>query len=237
MPCVWEMSSLVQNMNCAQGATINSANLWCAASMFDMGSIAGTSKTVIIWVILKSRGTEYESYIDGTFYSKEKLHKLQTDSSWSKGSRIWKWTQTQQQRVYLVLPLARAAPFELLGPWCPSFLLPGFTIDTSWCADALQSNAAGKDELCFLLISVFCFSPSSLSPLSHSPAGFSQMEVAQHSRPALHNLRMKEGGSASHYTRFEPRRWWGALVRRGPAVRTLLFFFLSRILSMRANPH
>lgn len=33
--------------------------------------------------------------------------------------------------------------------------------------------------------------------LSQSPAGFSQMEVAQHSRPALHNLRMKEGGSAS----------------------------------------
>lgn len=32
------------------------------------------------------------------------------------------------------------------------------------------------------------------------------MEVAQHSRPALHNLRMKEGGSASHYTRFNPER-------------------------------
>lgn len=42
--------------------------------------------------------------------------------------------------------------------------------------------------------------------LSHSPVGFSQMEVAQHSRPALHNLRMKEGGSASHYTRFNPER-------------------------------
>lgn len=45
-----------------------------------------------------------------------------------------------------------------------------------------------------------------LPPLSHSPAGFSQMEVAQHSRPALYNLRMTEGGSASHYTRFEPGR-------------------------------
>lgn len=33
----------------------------------------------------------------------------------------------------------------------------------------------------------------------HRP-GFSQMEVAKHSRPALHNLRMEEGGSASHYT-------------------------------------
>lgn len=81
------MSSLAQNMNCAQGATINSANLWCAASMFVMGSIAGTSKTVIIWVNLTSRGIEYEPYTDGTFYSKEKLHKLQADSSWSKGSR------------------------------------------------------------------------------------------------------------------------------------------------------
>lgn len=28
-----------------------------------------------------------------------------------------------------------------------------------------------------------------------------QMEVAKHCRPALHNLRTKEGGSASHYTR------------------------------------
>lgn len=32
------------------------------------------------------------------------------------------------------------------------------------------------------------------------------MEVAHHSRPALHNLRMKEGGSASHHTRFNPER-------------------------------
>lgn len=56
------------------------------------------------------------------------------------------------------------------------------------------------------LVISFC-PPHPPSPLlSHSPAGFSQMEVAQHSRPALHNLRMKEGGSASHYTRFNPER-------------------------------
>lgn len=132
--------------------------------------------------------------------------------------------------MYLVLPLVRAAPFELLGPWCPSFLLPGFTIDTSWCASVKRCKKTSSAFCWFLFCLFVCFfSPSSLSPLSHSPAGFSQMEVAQHSRPALHNLRMKEGGSASHYTRFEPRRWWGALVRRGAAVRTLLFFFYPEI--------
>lgn len=140
--------------------------------------------------------------------------------------------------MYLVLPLVRAAPFELLGPWCPSFLLPGFTIDTSWCASVKRCKKTSSAFCWFLFCLFVCFfSPSSLSPLSHSPAGFSQMEVAQHSRPALHNLRMKEGGSASHYTRFEPRRWWGALVRRGAAVRTLLFFFLSRNSRLIVSPH
>lgn len=141
--------------------------------------------------------------------------------------------------MYLVLPLVRAAPFVLLGPWCPSFLLPGFTIDTSWCASVKRCKKTSSAFCWFLFCLFVCFfSPSSLSPLSHSPAGFSQMEVAQHSRPALHNLRMKEGGSASHYTRFEPRRWWGALVRRGAAVRTLLFFFIQKFtLESQSSPN
>lgn len=106
-----------------------------------------------------------------------------------------------------------------------------------WCASVKRCKQTSSAFCWFLFCLLLFFPPSSLSPLSHSPAGFSQMEVAQHSRPALHNLRMKEGGSASHYTRFEPRRWWGALVRRGTAVRTLLFFFLSRNSRMRVNPH
>lgn len=146
-------------------------------------------------------------------YSKENLDKLRTNSiTFSLVKRLkmkfhtHKHTHTHSYRktdkairvLILVLPLVRAAPFEPLDQWCPSFLLLGFTIGKSWRATPLLSNAGWKRGWLFVIF--FFLSFFSLT-LSHPPAGFSQMEVAKHSRPALHNLRMKEGGSASHHTR------------------------------------
>lgn len=85
-----------------------------------------------------------------------------------------------EQRDCLVLPLARAAPFELLGLWCPSSLLLGFRgrgVEVRCCASVKHRL---RMRLAFVIF-LFALSHSSLPLLSNSPAGFSQMEVAQHS--------------------------------------------------------
>ena len=137
-------------------------------------------------------------------YSKEELHKgSASDSTVEEGERC----------ECFVLPLVRAAPFELLGPWCPSFLLLGFTIDRSWCATPPLSERREEEEeeeeeggFVRFEFPLFWF-------CSHSPAGvfLKWNGGTMHSRPALHNLRMEEGASASHCTRVVPwtRWWWG----------------------------
>lgn len=197
-----ERCRIRSNMNCKHGENNNSVNLWCATSTFviicrrhkqQSSQNMGHFDSQTCWISIHWWDVSFQLSL---FYSKGKLHKLKTNSPFSfvSNSQLQHMKLNTNTTTAHLVSLTVGKSGSIWAPWSVMSIF-----SSPWLHNrqvVMRCCASVKRWLRTRLAFVISFSPFfsfPFLPVSHSPAGFSQMEVAQHSRPALHNLRMKEG--------------------------------------------
>lgn len=142
--------------------------------------------------VVISGGCADKSYTPQMFlvYSRRKLHKMMSRTLFIF-VQIWKpqhMNLNMNTTIACLFGLTVGKSGSIWAPWSVMSIFSSPWLHTRQVV--MRSCASVKHRLKMRLVYVIFFPSTSSLPLSNSPARFSQMEVAQHSRPALHNLRM-----------------------------------------------